>query len=146
MVDKLIKTHFEGGKNISQGQKHGEGPSLVELINELHEQKIYSLEETDTGGKFLGKTIFRRSFVVSAMNNDQQIFIPIGTIIEAWVGKGGYVNNGTTILMLPVPIPNSSNAVVGIAIINSGTTIQVHAGSSGAHDGGFVWIEYTKVN
>ena len=68
----------------------------------------------------------------------------MGFTIEAWVGTGGYVKDGANTLMLPVPIPNSNTGVVGVAVVASGVTLQIHTGSAAAHDGGFVWLEYTK--
>ena len=61
------------------------------------------------------------------------------------MAMGGFINDGPNILMLPVPVPNFSDSVVGVAVIASGITLQIHAGAVGAHDGGFVWLEYTKV-
>lgn len=88
------------------------------------------------------KNYFRKAFIIPAQVNNNQNFQALGFTIDTWVKIGGFVKDGTTTLMLP--IPNSSLVVVGVAIINSGTTLQVHAGDDGAHDGGVVWIEYTK--
>lgn len=144
-MKKIKDNHFQGGQNLNNKHRRNE-PSLPELINEIHKQKEFSFEELDTGQKWVDeKTIFRKAFIIPAQVNDNQNFQSLGFTMEAWVRTGGFVNDGTTILMLPVPIPNSNTAVVGVAVINSGTTLQIHAGSDGAHAGGIVWIEYTKV-
>lgn len=123
-----------------------ENDGLV-VVDQLEQVFSYTLDEQDTGAKWIdGKTIYRKAFVLASQPNSNQVFIPIGTIVESWVKMGGFINDGTTTLMLPVPVPDSNAAVVGIAIINSGTTLQIHAGADGAHDGGVVWIEYTKVD
>ena len=145
-MKKIQDNHFEGGKNLNEGHKHAGGPSLPNLINELHDQKNYSTQELDTGGKWVdGKTIFRKAFIVPAQVNNNQNIQALGFTLESLVRVGGFVNDGPNILMLPVPIPNNSTSVVGIAITTSGTILQIHTGDNGAHDGGFVWIEYTKV-
>lgn len=144
-MKKIKVNHFQGGQNINDKHRNDE-LTLPELLNELHTQKEYSLEELDTGGKWVdGKKIFRKAFIIPAQVNNNQNIQSLGFTLEALVKVGGFVNDGTNILMLPVPIPNEPTYVVGIAIINSGTSIQIHTGDNGAHDGGFVWIEYTKV-
>jgi len=122
------------------------GPEADELMEALDGYTVYQLQEEDTGKKWInGKKIFRKVFAVPAQANNNQNHQPVGSTIEALISVGGYVNDGANILMLPVPIPNSNTGVVGVAIIASGVTLQVHAGSAGAHDGGFVILEYTKV-
>jgi len=144
-MKKIQNNHFEGGKNLNTGHKKGAELSLPELINEIHDQKSFSTKELDTGQKWVdGKTIFRKAFNIPAQPNNNQNVQSLGFTMEAWVKIGGFVNDGTNILMLPVPVPNSNTPVVGVAVINSGTNLQVHAGSDGAHDGGIVWLEYTK--
>jgi len=146
---KIKKDHFEGGKNLNDGHKHSAGPSLSELINELHDQKSFSLEELDTGGvhKPTGKPIFRKLFIVAAQGASNQQFIPIGATVDRLIKTDGFLNQGTNKLKLPTVHPTDINGFIGVALINSGTVIQIHTGSSvnAVHDGGEVWIEYTKV-
>jgi len=129
-------------------RKAGTTPALSnELLGDTVDDSFekFSTTEINTGNKWIdGKTIFRKVFTVPAQPNNNQVFLPIGATVEAWVGRGGFINDGANILMLPVPIPNSTNSIVGIAITTSGTILQIHAGNDAAHDGGFVWIEYTK--
>ncbi len=124
----------------------------ITVINTIEETQIHaggishSLTEVDTGQKWIdGKTIFRKVFVVPAMGNDIQDFQALEFTMKSWISTGGFINDGTNILMLPVPVPNFNDSVVGVAVINSGTTLQIHTGSAGAHDGGHVILEYTKV-
>ena len=115
------------------------------VVDQLEHLLSYSLTEQDTGSKWIdGQTIYRKAFVVSAQVDDNQLLIPIGATVDAWVRTGGFVKDGTETLTLPVPIPNATAGVVGVAIRNSGIDLQIHTGGTGAHDGGVVWIEYTK--
>jgi len=123
------------------------GQRIDEAKAEANVGKQYSTSEIDTGDKWIdSKTIFRKAFTVPAQGNNNQNFQALGFTMESLIKVGGFINDGTNILMLPVPVPNFNDSVVGVAIINSGTTLQVHAGSSGAHDGGIVWLEYTKTS
>ncbi len=122
---------------------------FIEIVENAVENIIeneFSTSEMDTGQKWIdGKSIFRKAFNIPAQPNNNQNIQSLGFTMESWVNIGGFVNDGANILMLPVPIPNFNDSVVGVAITNSGTTLQVHTGSNGAHDGGVVWLEYTKV-
>jgi len=147
---KILNDHFEGGKNLNDGHKHNDGPTLSGLINELHEQKNYSLEEIDTGGKFLGKTIFRKVIVIGATGGNAIVSFAHGISdpIESIINSGGSFKQSDGDF---VPIVNgnfNTNDSAGINSIDD-TNINFWIGSvyngNDAFLSAVVWLEYIKV-
>ncbi len=105
------------------------------------------LPEVDTGKIWSpdGKIIYKRTITVADTGVGGAETIALGATIDTLVAIGGYVIRNSDSARLPLPYSDiAANLNVEVRINSAGTDVIITSGSSQNHNGGFVWIEYTK--
>jgi len=143
MRKRLQENHFEGSKNTSEGHRHGEGPTLEEIINDIHDQSDFKIKEHDTGKLWIdNKRIF--SVVLPFNNVVNATLETIGNIpnVENYIKMEGIWRQASKIVHMGFSTV-AENISITVNPANGDIRLQPQAMDS--TNSGHVIVEYTKV-
>lgn len=115
------------------------------VSDEVHEILTSSTDNL-TGETWVdGKPIWRTIKTVADTGVGGTETISLGSTVDSLVDIGGYVIRDSDSAKLPLPyVDKAANLNIEVSVNSAGTDVTVASGSSQNHNGGTLWLEYTK--